>query len=436
VTSQSAEYGAPLPPGSGGALPLPSHLPDNAQSWLKAPNTRRLWEILGEDRARFVGGCVRDALLGRLVGDLDLACLDPPEVTTHRLEKAGVRVIPTGLSHGTITAIIGKQTFEITTLRRDISTDGRRAHVRYTQDWAEDAARRDLTMNALYADAQGRLYDPLGTGLADTLQGQVRFVGEAARRLKEDILRLLRFFRFYAYYGQKPLLEKDIKAAYAAAPRLSQLSGERLWQELQRLLAAPHLLCAFAYMQEGGVLTALLPFMWQDTASLAHFIEQEQAVGLTPDALRRLAAILHPLRPQLPGQDIPQHIALAQISRRLRFSSREQLRFNRWCTAPKLTPGFLARYYVAYGGVGMIDLLLRDGWAPTQIKQALALSLKPVPTLPIKAADLLAQGYEPGRCLGQAMQALKEAWLDSDTQLGREALLAMAQDKLFEAKKH
>jgi len=176
------------------------------QPWMKAPATLRVIAALKAKGAevRFVGGCVRDALLGRAVKDIDIATHDAPEIVMALLADAGIEAIPTGISHGTVTAVLGKDHFEITTLRRDVETDGRRARVAFTEDWAADAARRDLTINAIFAAPDGALYDPFG-GLEDLKAGRIRFVGDARTRIQEDVLRLLRFFRFYVHYGRPPM---------------------------------------------------------------------------------------------------------------------------------------------------------------------------------------------------------------------------------------
>ena len=195
--------------------------------WMTAPETGSVMAALTAEGsvARFVGGCVRDAILARggAIADIDIATSDPPERVIALLGKAGLRAIPTGIEHGTITALSGARHFEITTLRRDVETFGRRARVAFTDDWAVDAARRDFTMNALYADADGTLYDPTG-GLADLRAGRVRFVGDAALRIQEDALRLLRFFRFHARYGQGEPDAAGLAAAAAAAPSLDRKS--------------------------------------------------------------------------------------------------------------------------------------------------------------------------------------------------------------------
>src|SRR5665213_1315156 len=236
----------------------PHAVPITSLPWMSEAATRAVMAALGDGNARFVGGCVRDALLGRPVLDIDIATKLPPDEVTRRLEAAGIRAVPTGLAHGTVTAVLKPRHFEITTLRRDVETFGRHARVAFTDDWAEDAGRRDFTMNALYLGADGAVFDPIG-GLADLRTGYVRFVGDAGRRIDEDVLRLLRFYRFYAHYGKGEADEAARDAARERAPLLPSLSAERVAAEMLKLLAAPDPLPVLALMREDGVLAQMLP---------------------------------------------------------------------------------------------------------------------------------------------------------------------------------
>src|SRR5215470_14951797 len=264
-----------------------------AQPWMLETATRDVLAALTADGdpARFVGGCVRDALLGRPVADIDIATPAPPDRVLALLARAGIRALPTGIAHGTVTALADRRHFEITTLRHDVSTDGRRAVVAFTADWAADAARRDFTINALFCDAEGRVYDHVG-GLADLAARRVRFVGDARTRIREDVLRLLRFFRFYAQLGVPPPDEAALAAAGELAPLLPLLSGERVRAELLRLLASPDPAAVLRLMQAHGVLAHLLP-PGLDLDRLAGLVAVEQRVAGAADPLRRLAALLH-----------------------------------------------------------------------------------------------------------------------------------------------
>jgi poly(A) polymerase len=193
----------------------------------------------GPDCARFVGGCVRNALIGAPVADIDIATTLEPEETDRAIRAAGLKAVPTGIAHGTVTAVSAHQPFEITTLRRDVTTDGRNATVAFTDDWAEDAARRDFRLNALYADGEGRVFDPTGEGVSDAVAGRIVFVGDPETRIREDYLRILRFFRFFAWYGRGEPDAAALAACGALAPGMTRLSAERVSKELMTLLAAP-----------------------------------------------------------------------------------------------------------------------------------------------------------------------------------------------------
>ncbi|MGB8841206.1 MAG: CCA tRNA nucleotidyltransferase, partial [Aliidongia sp.] len=273
--------------------------------WLDRPQIRAVYDAIGD--GRFVGGAVRDLLLRRQIGDLDLATPLPPDAVIARLGRAGIRHVPTGLAHGTVTALAGHEPIEITTLRRDVETDGRHAIVAYTDNWAEDAARRDFTMNALYLDGAGALWDPVG-GIDDCLAGRVRFVGDAGQRIDEDVLRLLRFYRFLAHYGREPAEDQARAACRARALKLHALAGERIWAELKKLLAAPDPVPVIHMMIEDGVLGQILHEP-ADPVLLARLISQEPV----PDPLRRLAALLPKGDP-------------SALTQRLRFSVKERER--------------------------------------------------------------------------------------------------------------
>src|SRR6185437_3989474 len=222
-------------------------------AWVDDAGTRAVLAALGAEggTARFVGGCVRDTLLGRPIGDIDIATPLTPDRVLARLKAAGIKAVPTGLVHGTVTAVTPQRHLEITTLRRDVETDGRHARIAFTADWAADAARRDFTMNALYLDADGNLFDPMG-GLADLRAGRVRFVGDAATRIREDVLRLLRFYRFHAQLGRGTADPTARAACHALAALLPSLSGERIAAETLKLLAAADPIPTLALMAEDG----------------------------------------------------------------------------------------------------------------------------------------------------------------------------------------
>ncbi|WP_035723643.1 CCA tRNA nucleotidyltransferase [Fodinicurvata fenggangensis] len=366
---------------------------------------------------RYVGGCVRDSLLGRFLSDIDLATPAPPERVMEVLQAAGVKVIPTGLSHGTVMAVVRGQPFEITTLRRDVETDGRRAVVAFTDCWRADAARRDLTMNALSCDPEGWLYDYFG-GLEDLEAGRVRFIGDPAVRIAEDYLRLLRFYRFLAHYGRTRPEETALRATAEAAPQLATLSGERIRVELLKLLAAPEPENTLTLMAEQGILPHLLPDRL-DIASLGRL----RALELAADSLLRLAALL-PAAPE----------AVERTSQRLRLSRVETSRLAALCQAdafkryppdtlelrralhergPQLVADQLRVIAARLDEPLSDDVMARvDNWTP-----------KP---LPIKGRDLLADGFEKGPALGRLLSQLEDWWLEQDRKPDHRDLLEKA----------
>ena len=266
------------------------------QPWLTAPETQTVVEALTADGAevRFVGGCVRDAMAQRPVTDVDIGTPDNPETVIKLLEKAGIKAVPTGIEHGTVTAVVGDRKFEITTLRRDVETDGRRAKVAFTDDWMIDSERRDLTINALSATPDGDVYDP-HDGISDLAYGIVRFVGLASDRIEEDVLRLLRFFRFYGLFGQ-PIPDPDAMAACRNhADKLPGLSGERVRDEMFKILLVPDPADVAVLMRGLGIFDHILPEVgdvgrlrmigWLETRAI-------KIATVVPDPLRRLAALL------------------------------------------------------------------------------------------------------------------------------------------------
>lgn len=346
--------------------------------------------------ARVVGGAVRDALAGLPVADIDLATPRPPEEVMRQLEKAGLKAVPTGIDHGTVTAVSGGRGFEITTLRRDESTDGRRAVVAWTDDWREDAARRDFTINAMSMAHDGSVFDPFG-GAADLAAGKVRFVGRAATRIAEDYLRILRFFRFHARYGRGEPDREAVAAIADAVPGLKRLSAERVWSELKRILAAPDPTGAATLMQRLGVLAAILP-EGADPARLARLV----ASGAPPDPLLRLSALL-----------TGEAEALAD---RLRLSGAERQMLTELRSGPAPRPGMddadLRRLLADTQADVLIgrSWLAGDGSAEWQdLRARLAAMQRPV--FPLEGRDVLALGIEPGPRVGRLLAELRQWWL-------------------------
>jgi poly(A) polymerase/tRNA nucleotidyltransferase (CCA-adding enzyme) len=367
--------------------------------------------------ARAVGGAVRDTLAGRPVQDVDIGVPLPPEAVAPRLAAAGLRLFETGLAHGTLTAVKDGERVEVTSLRRDVVTDGRHAEVAWTTDWREDAARRDFTINALSLAADGRLWDYFG-GRADLALGRVRFVGDAATRIAEDYLRALRFFRFQARYGRGEPDAAALAAIRDAVPGLSRLSAERVWSEWKRLLDAPDPREALALMHATGVLPAVLPEAEWPNPRLGRLADAP------PDPLLRTAALLRA------GSDV------AALAERLRLSGEERdslawLALARDDLAPDPDEAELRRILARREGVPLADIL-REAWlaeardgAPRAALRA-RLAAAPRPAFPLRGADLLAAGLPPGPDLGRRLARARAAWIEAGCDAPREALLALA----------
>ena len=358
--------------------------------------------------ARFVGGWVRDSLLGRQDEhtDIDFAVNKPPEAVTKALEAADIKVVPTGLKHGTVTAIVRGRPFELTTLRRDVETDGRRAVVAFTDDWREDASRRDFTFNALYADRAGTIYDYFD-GRADLLAGRVRFIGDPEQRIAEDRLRVLRFFRFHAWYGRPPFDGAGFDACRRNAATVRGLSAERVRKELLRTLAAPGGADAFDAMLEAGVLDHWLP-EYDGSVRLRALAAREDE----PDALRRLAAIL------------PVEADATAIGKRLKLSTQESVRLQLLLDPANAidTTNLRASLY-RLGTKLFIDRALLD--APGDWRGALELARRwTPPELPVSGADALALGLKPGPKVGALLEAVERWWIAGDFAADRAACLA------------
>jgi poly(A) polymerase len=375
-------------------------------TWMNEPPVRTLLAALarGGIAARFVGGCVRNWVLERPVGDIDIAVDKPPETVMRALEAADLRVVPTGLKHGTVTAIVKGRPFELTTLRRDVETDGRRAVVAFTDDWLADAGRRDFTFNALYADPDGTIWDPFD-GRADLVAGKVRFIGDADTRIAEDRLRVLRFFRFYAWFGKPPLDGPSFNACRRNAGALGNLSGERVAKELLRLLAAAAPADALEAMAEAGALDHWLP-EYCGTERLRDLVAREDA----PDPLRRLAAILVP--------------PVTAAARRLRLSTQDSLRLQLMLEPAVPSPRETLHAAIYRLGTSLfIDRVLLEGPDDWQAALALARRWTP-PVLPISGGDALALGLKPGPQVGALLDAVERWWIAGDFSADRAACLA------------
>lgn len=371
-----------------------------AAAWVTAPGPAAVMAALQE--GYFVGGCVRNALIDRPVADIDIATPLVPDESRRRLEAAGIRTHPTGLKHGTITAVASGEAIEVTTFRTDIETDGRHAIVHFTTDMALDAGRRDFTMNALYADATGQVIDPLG-GLADLLARRVRFIGEPRDRIREDFLRILRFFRFHAIYGSDGIDAEGLAACAELADGIGGLARERIGWEFRKLLAAADPAPAMASMAASGVLARCLP--GADATALGPLLHVEAAAGRRPDWLLRLFA--------LGAEDAAGALRLSRSEAGALAALRAALDEPRpWAAAYRHGKAAAARAEMVRAAA--------TGTAPrsgTEIAEGAAA------VLPVAASDLIAAGIQPGPALGRALRAAEARWIDSRFTLDRDALL-------------
>jgi poly(A) polymerase len=380
--------------------------------WLDEPPLRALLAVLDRDgeEARVVGGAVRNTLLGLPHGDIDIATTALPQEVIHRATAAGFKAVPTGVDHGTVTIVIAGRPFEVTTLREDVETFGRHATVRFGRDWRRDAERRDFTMNALTLSRDGTVHDYVG-GLSDLAQRRLRFIGDAATRIREDYLRILRFFRFHAWYGEGAPDAAGLHAAIAQRAGLERLSRERVRMELMKLLVAPGAVAALTVMAEAGLIGMVLGGVAY-LAGFASLAKLEAARGLAPDWTRRLGAL---------GAWIAEDAE--RLSQRLRLSNVERDRLAAMATQWR-------RVSPAMGETAARELIYRIGpdyfcarvliaWArsgasardPAWHDLATLPERWTAPAFPLRAAHFLARGVEKGPALGAALAAAEEAWI-------------------------
>ena len=392
--------------------------------WMTAPPTRAVVEALSAEgtAVRFVGGPIRDALLGRTCTDIDIGTPDLPQRVMALLERAGIEThtVPRGIAHGTVIADCGGSRFEITTLRRDVRTDGRHAEVEFTDDWRADAARRDFTINAMSATPEGALHDYFG-GREDLEAGRVRFVGDPATRIAEDYLRLLRFFRFHAWHGQGEPDAAALAACAAAAHTIPLLSGERVRDETMKLLASPDPVPAVLAMQGAGVLAVLLPEV-QDTGRLANLVEIELSLA-EADPIRRLASLIDGAANTM------------AVSSRWRLTGAESVRLAKLAAALEARTTDLdhriPQHLLYESGPAHIQDLYLLAWASQDEAKDdadLRVMLKSVegwekPKFPIDGTDVLALGIEAGPEVGRLLREVEDWWIDRDFAPDREAAL-------------
>ena len=377
-----------------------TRLPD--APWRRRPGLHRIVAALSADRGavKVVGGAVRDTLLGLAVTDVDLATPLVPEEVTRRLEAAGIKVIPTGIAHGTVTAIASGDHHEITTLRRDVATDGRRATVAFAEEWRDDAARRDFTINALYADPDSGEVDDWFGGLADLESGRVAFIGDAATRIAEDHLRILRFYRFAARFGRGDLDPASHAAVVAARQSLKSLSRERIADELTKILSLPDPRAIVAQMHVDGIFDVLLPELDPAFATaLDRLLASEAAADAAPAPLRRLAALL------------PADAATAeQVASRLRLSTRQRkhLAALGGHRDDVERPVRQLAHRIGIDAARDVHLLAGD---PAAVAM---LAGWQVPALPLKGGDIVARGIAAGPEVARILKAVETAWVAED----------------------
>lgn len=387
-------------------------LPDE----MRSPVVRVIFDALGDGHVRFVGGAVRNALLGVKIGDIDLATTHLPQNATDRLIENSVNVVPTGIAHGTITAVVRGKSFEITTLRIDEKTDGRHAEVAFSTSWEGDARRRDFTMNALYADFDGTVYDPLGRGLADLEARRVVFVGDAETRIREDYLRILRFFRFSLYYGEGRLDRAGLEACTKLARGLSRLSRERVTQEFFKILRHQNPLSVLEKMYSAAILRSLFSRKF-DPNIMKRLLEVRSDCSDDLSLVVRLVSLCG---------------GFGSVDKWL-ILNRNQKRMFEKIRAPRLNTIRLDTYkllmWVYYDGVDMararLDMVYAHGrLARDEYLRFVDVINMPIPAFPVSSRDLMEQGYE-GAALGFVLKKLEERWLKSGFRESREVLLGL-----------
>lgn len=404
------------------------------EPWFASPPLKRIFSLLNADggEVRVVGGAIRNALMGLPVSDIDMATTLRPEEVASRAEAAGIRHVPTGIAHGTVTLIVEGTPFEVTTLRRDVETYGRHAEVAFGTDWKTDAERRDFTINALYAGEDGAVIDHVN-GLADIESRTVRFIGEASQRIEEDHLRILRFFRFFAHYGRGRPDADGLRASARAKATLGKLSAERVWAETKKLLSAENPGRALLWMRQAGVLSEILPETekW-GIDSIPALVQAESAFGWGPDPLLRLASIIP-----------PDTARLDTMADRLRLSNSERDFFRQWSLAPAPAPDLadtaLARLIYHNGPGGVITRLklaiaalqprIEGGGEALSEMAALRRHLDCAlnwqrPSFPLTGGDVLKAGIASGPRVGEVLAELEAAWVASNFNLDRATLVA------------
>lgn len=373
--------------------------------WVRAPATIKTMEALGWENARFVGGCVRNTLLGVPVTDIDIATKHYPEKVIELLEGQGIKAIPTGIEHGTITAICKDTPHEITTLRKDVATDGRRATIAFADSWEEDAARRDFTINTLLMDMDGNLYDPTGQGIADLESRSIRFVGDAETRIKEDILRILRFFRFHAQYGAGQPDQAALKACAKHADKIQTLSIERITQEFLKILMVKNPADILDVMRSHKVLIDLIDNL-SALKKLTYFQTQYKLESLPA----RLFALIDYSSGNIP--QLETHLLIPKLFKKDMAAINKVLKMPNLNTDQTIKESLYRHGRTASAQALMIELS-QDRVNNKDATNALGLIQSwEIPSFPITGEDLIKEGFTPGHELGQELRLREQAWID------------------------
>lgn len=403
------------------------------QAWFQDKGLHELFQVLNIDgeEVRVAGGAVRDALMDIDIGDIDLATTWVPEDVKRLAEAAGFKVVPTGIEHGTLTLVKDGGVYEITTLREDMTTDGRHAKVLFGKDWQKDAERRDLTINGMYVNSKGEVIDLVG-GAADIENQIIRFIGDAQTRIEEDYLRVLRFFRFFAFYGAGRPDAEGLKACAKARDQLSSLSAERVWKEMRRLFEAKDSSRALLWMRTTGVLTEIFPETEKWGIDLVGpFVETHRVLNWDVDPMLLLEAIIPP--------DVDR---VSDLAKRLRMSRAEADRLSNWAKTPKVAHDLVETAFdralyrgsvQGYKDVLQLSLITARSKAEASDDAMLEsagfskllkrLDAWKKPNFPISGKDLIKNGFEAGTQLGDKLRELEDKWIESNFLIEREALL-------------
>ncbi len=397
------------------AIELMNRLP--VQPWMQADGARRVMRALNAnapDSARFVGGCVRNALLGVPVSDIDIATKWEPEEVVRRLRASDIAVHPTGIEHGTVTAVANHQIYEVTTLRRDVSTDGRRATVAFTQDWAEDAQRRDFHVNALYCDMMGDLLDPTGQGISDLRHQKIVFIGNADRRLEEDYLRILRFFRFNAWYGSGRIDTDGLSACMRQRAGLDSISVERVWSEIKKILSAKDPRIVVEAMSQTGVLQFVLPEA-SGLDLLNSLVALELEENLEPDPFLRLLS-LYPKDYNIIAADVRRLKMSNKEKKRLLDTASDATDFSKEFSAREFRKAIYAAGRDVFYGRACLAWAVRGKDTNHRYWRVLldAVNKYERPIFPISGEHIIAVGVPEGRPVGEVLLRVKQWWIDSD----------------------